>query len=196
MTIENDLNRIANALEAIAGNLDRTFSVLSSENQTLTAKTEPTKRTRSKKTETQPEPQPETQADRVRSTRTPDTTIELSSATEDLNKDTIEKLASGDLDPQPPVTQATIADEFGVTESAEPEIKYADLNRKFFTLLTNVRDHKSADEARALALKFLEKFNNGKPISEAGLPKENYKPFNDKLDELLAKYPKLDKQEG
>lgn len=190
MTIENDLNRIANALEAIAGNLDETFSVLSSENQAPATKNETPKRTRSKKADV----------------ASPEVMPELPKEVEELNTDTLTKLAAGELDPQPepgpgpgpqaPVTQAAIADEFGVTESAEPEIKYADLNRKFFTLLTNVRDHKSADDARALALKFLEKFNNGKPISEAGLPKENYKPFNDKLDELLAKYPKLDKQEG
>jgi hypothetical protein len=88
-----------------------------------------------------------------------------------------------------PVLHDTIGTGKTVEETpAAPEIKFEEVSKAFFDLLNKVKDAEGLAEAKSIATELISKYNNGKPISLATLPKEAYAPLMAEIEKGRASY--------
>jgi hypothetical protein len=75
-----------------------------------------------------------------------------------------------------------------VSEIPVPELKFEEVSKAFFKLLNDVKDAKGLKEAQELGTSLIREFNNGKPLALATLPKEAYAPLFEKITAAKAEY--------
>jgi hypothetical protein len=73
-------------------------------------------------------------------------------------------------------------------EPAPVELKFEEVSKEFFALLNRIKETKGLEEAKQVATDLIRQYNNGKPISLATLPKEAYAPLFEKITQAKVQY--------
>jgi hypothetical protein len=112
-----------------------------------------------------------------------------------LEKETAEVVDSLPFAPKLPEVKETpvLHDTIGTGKTVEetpaaPEIKFEEVSKAFFDLLNRVKEAEGLDEAKSIATELISRYNNGKPISLATLPKESYVPLMAEIEKGRASY--------
>jgi hypothetical protein len=73
-------------------------------------------------------------------------------------------------------------------ETPTPELKFEEVSKAFFAFLNVVKATQGIEEAKQVATDLIRQYNNGKPISLATLPKESYAPLMARIEKGMIAY--------